>query len=204
MTADANPLVIQVHLEDGRITRYAQPDANLAHKTLARIQPTRFFAEPVFLLDADNATIAFQTAKVVRVDFLSEGMPRWSFPNGIVDVQEITRDEFRQRYRPEDYAPNGMQWMLPLTKTATAFVETELVNGAMIYTQVHARRILPNRTGLDESIFLHRIFASGGLHLLRAGGGVSILNPSSIVRIAFYPGAQAAPAGAWQVMAVAG
>jgi hypothetical protein len=202
MNTSTIPLSIYIHLEDGRVAKFAQPDAPVAKQVIRRIQPNKLFSEPSLILGGDQATVVFQTSKVVRVDLVTDIDVHWPYPNHVVDAQEITEEEFQKCLQQEEDRAKYPEWIPSISKLVMVLAEVELVSGARIFLKILTRQF--NRMPLDESISLHHFFALGGLHARRCGGGVMLVNPASIVRFAFYSGPVALPPGVWQASYVSG
>jgi hypothetical protein len=198
----ASALTIYIHLEDGRIAQFVQPDTEQACQLLRRIQPYRLFNDDTLIIGGDRSIVAFQTSMVARVELATDLPIDWKHGNNIVSVSEIPVEEFRQRSRSEDYRSQHPEWRPSLHKIVSLFVHLELVNGEQIYAEIRARQF--RRTPLEESIALHRLFSTGGLHMRAICGGATIINPACISRIALYPGAEAILPGIWQAAYVGG
>ena len=192
-------LEIYVHLQDARIVRFAQTEAGLAQEILDHIQPGKFFTQHHFVIGGDQSMTAFRCASVVRIDFVTDYVPEWPFHYGAKSIQEISEGEYRERYRPDLHTGR----VVPATDTeglSVVYSELELVNGERVFFEVHVDRSTPDGTPmlrLDQSLFVQQLFTSGGLYGRRRGSGILLLNPGSIVRMAFYPGPSETPAGAW-------
>ena len=196
------PLEIQLHLEDGRITRFVQHDAAQAQDTLAHVQPTKLFGQKVLLLGDGGSMSAFQLDKVVRVDLITTETPDYPFYNGVLDIQQITPDEFHERFHSETFMALRDIALAHPGDPLTVFSEMELVNGERVFMQVCVQ--VSQRTPLEQGLFVSQLFGAHGLHGRRRGGGVVILNPASIVRFTLYPAPPSLPPGAWQAARVQG
>ncbi len=189
-------LEIHVHLEDGRITRFVQNDVALAQSLLAQIQPTKLFGQKVLLLGSADSMSAFQLDKVVRIDLIAHNTPDYPFYNNVLDIQQITLDEFHERFHSETFAALRQIALEHPGDPLTVFSEMELVNGERIFMQVCVQ--VSQRTPLEQGLFVSQLFGAHGLHGRRRGGGVVILNPASIVRFTLYPPPPGLPPGTWQ------
>ncbi len=190
------PLEIRIHLQDGKITQFAQQDAEVAQKILRLAQPARLFAGEAMLVGDQNAIVAIHVSKVVRVDFITDLHPDWPLPANIMEMQQITCQEFEQRLHSESARikmHEGPPEML--------FAKMELSNGEQILLQMRAQ--LPKRLPLDQSMLLHHIFSARGLYAKRRGDGYVVINTASIARLTLYPGLDTALPGFWQASCVA-
>jgi hypothetical protein len=195
MSSTAPALEIHIHLEDGRIVKFAQPDATLAKKILDSIQPHRLFNQQHLIIDGDYAITAFPCAAICRIDLIGEDIPDWPFPI-VSNAQQIAEEEFRQRFQPEKYDAERRESALVAGDHVIAYAETELTNSTRVFFEMDL--IVQDRSPLDQGFFILQIFALGGLHAKRQAGGVLLINPAKIVRFAAYPGPVVTPAGAWQ------
>ncbi|MCW3052245.1 MAG: hypothetical protein JWN14_1415 [Chthonomonadales bacterium] len=184
-------LEIQVHLEDGRISRFEQNDPALVRTLLAHIQPTKLFAQPHIVLRDDKAMTLFPCTTIVRIDLIAPNVPEWPFYRGVKNVQEITREEFQKLSAPKKDPRSPLVYA---GDSETDYAEIETVSGQLIYLQLEVRR--EPVTAIDRHMLLQQLLALGGLHWRRHDGGTSILNTAKIARLAMSPG-PSAPAGAW-------
>jgi hypothetical protein len=169
----------------------------LAQEILDRIQPGRFFAQDHLMIGGDQSTTAFRSSSVVRIDFVTDHVPHWPYDVGVGSIQELSEGEYRERYRQDLYdarnSPN------PISECQeVVYAEMEMVNGERAFFEVHADRTdEATPAPLDQAQFIQQLFTSGGMHGRRRSSGVILLNPSSIVRVSFYPGAAETQADAW-------
>ena len=195
-----NPLEIHVHLEDGRIVRFIQQDAELARQQLAHLQPTKLFAQPLMMFGGSDSLTTFQLSQVARVEFIAENTPDYPFYHGVLDIQQITPDEFRARYHPQTFAALREKAQATPDTPITVFTEMELVNGERLFFQVCVK--VTERLPLEQGIFVSQLFNAHGLHARRQGGGVVIVNPANIARFTLYPSPPTLPPGTWQASRV--
>jgi hypothetical protein len=120
-----------------------------------------------------------------------EGYPDWEFHFGISEIQEITEEEFRQRYHPEQYGP---QHPLPPGAPIVAYAEIELADGERTFSEVHTHA--EARLPVEQSMYLQQILTAPSLYTRRRGGGAILINPASIVRLTLYPGPPSVPPNA--------
>ncbi len=196
-----NPLEIHIHLEDGRIVRFVQQDAELAKQQLAHLQPTKLFAQPLIMLGGADSLTTFQMTQVARIEFIAEHTPDYPFYNGVLDIQQITPDEFRARYSAKTFAALRQEAQTIPDKPITVFSEMELVNGERLFFQVCVK--VEERLPLEQGMFVSQLFGAHGLHARRSGGnGISVVNPANIARFTLYPSPPILPPGTWQASRV--
>lgn len=195
-TPQKSLLEIHVHLEDGRVTKFEQNDPLLAQKLLDNLQPTRLFAQKILLFGSTDSLNAFQLTQVVRIDLIASNVPDYPFYNGVLDIQQITPDEFKQRYHPQTFVALRQAAQDSPGEPITVFSEMELVNGERVFMQVCVK--LEERLPLEQGIFVSQLFSAHGLHGRRRDGGILIINPANIVRFTLYPAPPAVPPGTWE------
>ncbi len=187
-------LEIHIHLEDGRIVKFTQPDAALAKKILDHIQPNRFFLQSHLIIDGDYAITTFPCAGICRIDLIGDSLPVWPF-HFVTDMQQIPEEEFQRRIQPE---PRAGQTPPPpaVGSSIMAYGEFELVNGERLFTALEIQ--VEQRLPQDLGHVIQQIFSLGGMHARRQEGGIVLINPAKIVRLAIHPGPSTTPPGAWQ------
>lgn len=191
MSAIPSTLEIHVHSVDGHVSRYVQKDPAAVRAVFEHIQPARVFEQRQFVVAGGHSLAIFPCAAIVRVDLVMEGYPDWEFHHSLSLVQQITEEEFRQRYRPE---PAVREPVLPPGAPVIAFAEIELADGERIITEVHTHA--EARLPIEQSMFFQQILTAPSLYLRRRGGGAILINPASIVRLTLYPGPPTVPANA--------
>jgi hypothetical protein len=197
-----SPLEIHVHLEDGRVQKFLQQDPQIAQNLLTHLQPTKLFSQKVLLMGGTDSLTAFQMSEVVRIDLIAPQTPDYPFYNGVLDIQQITPDEFQQRYHPQTFAALRQSAQAHPGEPITVFSELELVNGERLFMQVCVK--MEQRLPLEQGIFVSQLFAANGLHGRRREGGVVIINPANIVRFTLYPAPPTLPPGTWEASRIIG
>lgn len=189
------PLEIQVHLEDGRVAKFQQTDPTVIKHTLDSFQPTRVFAQKVLMFGDDQSLSAFQVNTVARIDLVAPYVPDYPFYNGVLDIQMITPDEFKERYTPKTFVALQQHAQENPGEPITVFSEFELVNGQRLFQQVCVR--VEERLPLEQGMFVSQLFHAHGLHGRCREGGVVVVNPTNILRFTLYPPPPTLPPGAW-------
>lgn len=191
MPSTATALEIHLHLEDGRIIKFAQNDAVTAQKILSHIDPHKVFAQPPIIFSGKHSLTTILPSAIVRIDLIGENLPNWPYLHNVQEVQEISEEEFRQRFRPELAAQPARPGEI-----VTAYAELELVNGSRIFVEVRIE--VEERLPADQAVFIQQLFIAGGLHARKRGGGISLVNPAKLVSFSFYPGPPVLPPGTWE------
>lgn len=183
MTSQPAYVEIHIHSIDGYVAAFLQNDPEGVRRLLDHIQPNKIFEQRQLIVSSAHSLAVFPCASIARVDLVMDGYPDWEFHFGASSVQEITEEEFRQRYRPGS-APDPR--LLQAGAPVTAFSEIELANGERLFTEIHTH--LEPRLPLEQSMFVQQILSAPSLYSRRLGGGAILLNPANVVRMAFHPG----------------
>jgi hypothetical protein len=191
MSAIPSSLELHIHSIDGHVARFIQNEPEAVRRLFDHIQPGHIFEQRQLVVASGHSLAIFPCAAIVRVDLVMEGFPDWEFHHGLSDVQEITEEEFRQRYHPERYHPDHP---LPPGAPVVAYAEIELADGERIFSEVHTH--VEARLPIEQSMFLQQILSAPSLYSRRRGGGAILVNPASIVRMTFYPGPPTTPPNA--------
>ncbi len=187
-------LQIQVHFEDGRVTKFVQAEPMRASAIISHLVPARLFIAKQLILAGTNSLSAIQTAFVVSVDFISDSLPKWEFLYNARDIEQVEEAVFRSDFKPENYGP-----VIP-PAVIEIFAEIELVSGKRMFVRMKLPIEQPNLQPIEMAMFLQNLIASHGFYFRRLGGGLTVINPAQIVRFTFYPGPahESVPANAWQ------
>jgi hypothetical protein len=191
MSAIPSSLELHIHSLDGHVARFVQTEPEAVRRLFEHIQPGHIFEQRQLVVTSRHSMAIFPCAAIVRVDLVMEGFPDWEFHHGISNIQEITEEEFGQRYQPERYHADHP---LPPGAPVIAYAEIELAEGERIFSEVHTH--IEARLPVEESIFLQQILSAPSLYSRRRGGGAILVNPASIVRLTFYPGPLTTPPNA--------
>jgi hypothetical protein len=191
MSAIPSSLELHIHSLDGHVARFVQNEPEAVRRLFEHIQPGHIFEQRRLVVTSRHSMAIFPCAAIVRVDLVMEGFPDWEFHHGISNIQEITEEEFGQRYHPERYHADHP---LPPGAPVVAYAEIELAEGERIFSEVHTH--VEARLPIEQSIFLQQILSAPSLYSRRRGGGAILVNPASIVRMTFYPGPLTTPPNA--------
>jgi hypothetical protein len=191
MSAIPSSLELHIHSIDGHVARFVQNEPEAVRMLFDHIQPAKIFEQRQLVVASKHSLAIFPCAAIVRVDLVMEGFPDWEFHYGISNIQEITEEEFRQRYHPDRYHPDHP---LPPGAPVVAYAEIELAEGERIFSEVHTH--VEARLPIEQSLFFQQILSAPSLYSRRRGGGAILVNPASIVRMTFYPGPLTTPPNA--------
>lgn len=198
MSSNRDALEISIHLEDGKVVRFAAADSLEARRIVQHLQPERLFTDRLLVLGDATSMTTVPLNKVVRIDLAMDEYPSWPFHHGAQDVREITEQEFRAQYRVDAY--NLGEPSSAIAERISIYQELELSDGEHVWAELEVRReqIMPQ----DLEVLLQQFFTSGGIHFRRAHRGVSIVNTAHILRLTVYPAPLHLPPGAWRVNAL--
>ena len=191
-------LEIHVHLEDGRVSKFGSVDEAEIAKILSNLNPTKLYSPQLMMLGNDTSLSAFRSARVIRIDFISESLPVFQFLHNVNDIQEVTpeeHDEWSQIDSDDLQRDMG-------DRVNRVHSEIEMTNGSRIFLQVDVVPRSEGRTPIDTAMFIQQLFGSEGVYFRRRGGGIIVLNPSHIVRISFNPSPPIAPPGLWRMIPI--
>jgi hypothetical protein len=191
MSAIPSSLELHVHSVDGHVARFVQNEPGAVRRLFEHIQPSKIFEQRQLVVASGHSLAIFPCTAIVRVDLVMEGFPDWEFHHGLSNVQEITEEEFRQRYDPEQYHAGHP---LPPGAPVVVYAEIELADGERIFSEVHTH--VEARLPVEQSMFFQQLLTAPSLYTRRRGGGAIVINPASIVRLTFYPGPLTAPPNA--------
>jgi hypothetical protein len=182
---------IHIHSNDGFVSAFLQNDPEAVRRLFDHVQPNKIFEQRQLVVASAHSMTVFPSASIARVDLVMDGYPDWEFHFGVSSVQEITEEEFQQRYRPNR---DPDQRLLPEGAAVTAFAEIELANGERLFTEIHTH--VESRLPIEQSMFVQQILSAPSLYSRKLGGGAILLNPANIVRMTFYPGPPSTPPNA--------
>jgi hypothetical protein len=187
---------IHVHLNDGSIASFAQPDEGEAKKFWGNIEPSRLFAQPRIVLAGDHSKSVFVSAHILRIDFVKEGLQCWEFPNEYSDIVELSEEEYRKNARldhPEQMARRMEP--TPVGDLLVSFLKLQMRGGKPIFLMVEASVKLP----VDNHSFMRFLLSGGSFHMRLRAGGVGVVNLANLAGYTVYPGVPQVPADTWMV-----
>jgi hypothetical protein len=185
---------IRIHTQSGSIETFVQDDPAQMARLLEALQPARVFAADIITIAGDYSLTTFVTSRVTRVDLLSKSVTPWKNSPDVLDVVELSEDEFRERSHLND--PVRLEPRLngrPAGEAALVFVDVEMTGGNRVF--LAAKIIVPL---LAERLHrMHLLFSSAALHFRLGQGGVALLNLKNLIRYTINPGPDRTPRDAW-------
>jgi hypothetical protein len=185
---------IRIHNHGGSVECFFQDNPALAARILKGIQSTKVFTNDIITIAGDYSLTTFVASRVTRVDFISENLPVRKYPADILDVVELSEDEFQERSHVND--PARLERRRSPKRTGefvVVFVEVVMTGGNRIFLAVELNVPLE----AERLHRLHMLFSAPAVHFRLPLGGIAILNPKNVVRSTFYPGPAVAPIDAW-------
>src|SRR4051812_19500602 len=190
MSAAPSRVEIHVHGVDGQVSRFVQAEAEAAQNLIEHIHPSKVFEQRHLMIASSHSFAMIACQAITRIDLVMDRAPEWPFHHGITNSHEITAEEFRQRYRPENYDAR----LLPAGAPVVVYGELELTSGAHVFVEVHTHA--EPRLPVEQAMFLQQLLSAPSLYTRRQGGGAVLLNPHHVVRVTFYPGPGSTPPNA--------
>ena len=121
---------IRIHTCGGSVETFFQDNPALVARVLKGIQSTRVFTGDIITIAGDYSLTTFVTSRVNRVDLIDEELPLWKYPTDILDVVELSEDEFRERSHLND--PARLERRRTRNRQASSpwsFAEVEMTGG---------------------------------------------------------------------------
>ena len=173
---------------------FFQDDPALAVRILKGIQSTKVFATNHITIAGDYSLTTFVASRVNRVDLVTEEILGWKHPDDILDVVELSEDEFRERSHLNDPAQLERRRSPKQTgEFAVVFVEVEMSGGTRIFLAAKIKVVLP----AERLQRLRTLFTAAAVHFRMRQGGTAILNLTNLVRFTLNPGPDVTPIDAW-------
>jgi hypothetical protein len=185
---------IRIHTQSGSVETFFQDNPALLAPILKGIQSTRIFASETITLAGDYSLTTFAASRVNRVDFVTGDFAFWKYPDDILDVVELSEDEFRERSHLNDPARLERRRSPKQTgEFVVVFVEVEMTGGARIFLSAKIKVGLP----AERLPRLRSLFSAAAVHFRMRQGGTAILNLKNLVRFTLNPGPDITPIDAW-------
>jgi hypothetical protein len=185
---------IRIHTESGSVETFFQDNSALVASMLKGIQSTKVFASNVITIAGEYSLTSFATSRVNRVDLIDEDLPLWKHPGDILDVVELSEDEFRERSHLND--PTRLERRRTPKQTgefALVFVAVEMTGGTRIFLAAKIRVGLP----AERLQRLRTLFSAAAVHFRLPQGGTAVVNLKNLVRFTLNPGPDVTPIDAW-------
>ena len=185
---------IRIHTQSGSVESFFQDNPALVAPILKGIQSTKVFASNIITIAGDYSLTTFASSAVNRVDLIKEDLPLWKHPDDILDVVELSEDEFRERSHLNDPARLERRRSPKQTgEFAVVFVEVEMAGGTRIFLAAKIKVGLP----AERLQRLRTLFSAAAVHFRMPQGGTAILNLKNLVRFTLNPGPDVTPIDAW-------
>ena len=185
---------IRIHTQSGLVETFFQDNPALVASILKGIQSTKVFATNIITIAGDYSLTSFVASRVDRVDLIDVDPPLWKYPDDVLDVVELSEDEFRDRSHLND--PARLQPRRSPKQTgefAAVFVEVNMAGGGRIFLAAIIKVGLP----AERLQRLRSLFSAAAVHFRMPQGGTAILNLKNLVRFTLNPGPDVTPIDAW-------
>jgi hypothetical protein len=185
---------IRIHTQSGSVESFFQDNPAQVASILKGIQTTKAFATNIITIAGDYSLTSFVASQVNRVDLIAEELPVWKRPDDILDVVELSEDEFRERSHLNDPARLERRRIPKQTGESTmVFVEVEMTGGTRVFLAAKIKVGLP----VERLQRLRTLFSAAAVHFRMRQGGTAILNLKNLVRFTLNPGPDVTPIDAW-------
>lgn len=185
---------IRIQTSSGSVETFFQDNPALVGSILKGIQSTKVFATNIITIAGDYSLTTFSASHVNRVDLITSDAPRWKHSEDILDVVELSADDFRERSHLNDPARlERRRSPKQAGEFALVFVEVEMTGGSRIFLAAKIRVGLP----AERLQRLRTLFSAAALDFRLPQGGTAILNLKNLVRFTFHPGPDITPIDAW-------
>ena len=185
---------IRIHTQSGSVETFFQDNPAQVASIVKSIQTTKPFATNFITIAGDYSLTSFVASRVNRVDLIDEELPIWKRPDDILDVVELSEDEFRERSHLNDPARLERRRTPKQTGESTVvFVEVEMTGGTRVFVAAEIKVGLP----AERLQRLRTLFSAAAVHFRMRQGGTAILNLKNLVRFTLNPGPDVTPIDAW-------
>ena len=185
---------IRIHTQSSLVETFYQDNPALIASILKGIQPSKVFANNVITIAGDYSLTTFVSSRVNRIDFITEDVASLKQPEDILDVVELSEDEYLERSHLNDPARLEQRRNPRHTgESARIFAEVEMSGGTRIFLAAKIRVGLP----AERLQRLHALFTATAAHFRMRQGGIAILNLKNLVRFTLNPGPDVTPSDAW-------
>jgi hypothetical protein len=185
---------IRIHTCGGSVETFFQESPALIARILKGIQSTKVFTGDSITIAGEYSLTTFVASRVSRVDLIGEALPLWKYPADILDVVELSEDEFRERSHLDDPARRERRRTpKPTGESALVFGEVEMVGGTRIFLAAKIKVGLP----AERLQRFRTLFSTAAVHFRMRQGGTAILNLKNLVRFTLVPGPDVTPSDAW-------
>jgi hypothetical protein len=185
---------IRIHTQSGSVETFFQDDPALAAEMLKAIRSTKVFANTLITIAGEYSLTTFVASNINRVDLVTVEFAAWKYFGGILDVVEISKDEFRERSHLDDPARQEPRRSPKQPgELAAVFVEVEMTGGSRIFLAAKIKVGLP----VERLQLLRTQFSAAAIHFRMRPQGTGVLNLKNLVRFTLNPGPDVTPGDAW-------
>jgi hypothetical protein len=185
---------IRMHTCDGSVETFYQEFPALIARILKGIQSTKVFTGDSITIAGEYSLTTFVASRISRVDLIGEALPLWKYPTDILDVVELSEEEFRERSHLDDPARRERRRTpKPTGESALVFAEMEMVGGTRIFLAAKIQVGLP----AERLQRFRTLLSAAAVHFRLPQGGTAILNLKNLVRFTLNPGPDVTPIDAW-------
>jgi hypothetical protein len=187
-------MIVRVHLAGGSVESFVQADEAIARTTWNGLDPVRLFTQPRLVIAGTHSKSVFVGSEIVRIDFVQTFCPCWEFPQGYVDVVELSEGDFRKNAHLDEpeLMPQRDQ-STPVGDLLVSFLELRFKSGAPLFLMTEFSVKLP----AENQSFMRFLLSKTGFHMRLRGGGVGVVNLAQLVGYTAFPGVAQVPADAW-------
>lgn len=190
----APAMIVRIHLENGSVQSFVQADEATARKTWEAIDPVRLFTQARVVIAGDYSKSVFVGSAMVRIDFVQHFCPCWEFPEGYLDVVELSEADFRKNaHLDEPKLMAKRDHRTPVGDLLVSFIKLEFRNAAPLYLMAELSVKLP----AENQSFMRFLLSKTGFHMRLRGGGVGVVNLAQLTGYTAYPGVPQIPSDAW-------
>lgn len=185
---------LRIHLSDGSVESFMQPDQEKARQIWLSTEPARFFSQPRLVLAGTYSKAVFVCSEIVRLDFLDPTCACWKFPDDCYDIVELSESEFANRAhldRPE--LMRKREESTPVGDLVLSFVKLFFRNHPPIYVVFE----LSVKLRAESMAYMRFLLSKTGFQMRLVQGGVSLVNLAHLAGYAAFPGVAQVPADAW-------
>jgi hypothetical protein len=187
-------MLVRVHLTDGSVESFAQPDEATAKRIWESIDPVRVFGQQRLVVAGTHSKSVFVGSEITRLDFVQQFCPCWRFPEGYSDVVELSEAEFRKHAHLDE--PELMPKREQCTQVGdllVSFLKLRFKSRAPVFLMSEFSVKLP----AENQSFMRFLLSKTGFHMRLRGGGVGVVNLAHLIGYTVYPGVAQIPADSW-------
>jgi hypothetical protein len=187
-------MLVRIHLTDGSVEAFVQPDEATARKIWESVDPVRLFGQPRLVIAGTPSKSVFVGSEIARIDFVQHFCPCWRFPEGYADVVELSEAEFRKHAHLDE--PELMPKREQPTQVGdllVSFLKLQFKSRVPLYLMSELSVKLP----AENQSFMRFLLSKTGFHMRLRGGGVGVVNLAHLAGYTVYPGVAQTPADSW-------